>query len=125
MITTEERKEQVKELTEGLAQCIGTDYHHKHQMTGFKYTDGVLYLAEKAKAHWLVDAIFSYMRKEPFQVWELEVTEGKSHRRAELTMREDTNRPLKVHQRIGLTDFPLDNVKLWLINGVLILPSEY
>ncbi len=122
-----------KELThDDLAQFTGTECYYAHWMKSpqgesYKYTDGVHYLAENAGggAYWLLDAIFSYRRKEPFQIWELQVATGKSHRSATLTMKEDTDRPIKVTQKIEYTDFPLTDVKLWLINGILILPSEY
>ncbi len=125
MIKTEDRQEVARELNQGLAHFYGTENYYRHALSGLRYTDGIQYLAEKAGAHWLLDAIFSYRRKEPFQVWKLEVTEGKSRRTALLTMREDTNRPIKVKQKIEFTDFPLDEIEVWLIDGVLILKSEY
>jgi len=108
-----------------LEQFIGTEHYYRHWL-GFNYTDGVQYMAEKAQAHWLLDAVFSYQHEKhvknvPFQVWHLEVT-GSS---AVLTMREDSDQPELVRQEIGYTDFPLDKIDLWLISGVLILPSEY
>ena len=106
-----------------LEQFTGTENYYKHWL-GFNYTDGVKYLAEKAKAYWLLDAIGSYQPKFksiPFQIWELVVKNDKGV----LTMKEDTNSPILVSQKIPYTDFPLDNVKVWLIDGVAILPSEY
>lgn len=85
-------------------------------------TEGVKYLADKGECHWLLDAIFSFHRTDPFQVWTLEVNEDRS---AVLTMREDSGEPIRVKQEIPFTDFPMPKISLWLINGVLILPSEY
>jgi len=104
-----------------LSQFIGTEHYYKHWL-GKVYTDGVKYMAEEGQAYWLLDAIFSYMRTESFQIWELKKTGTTS---AVLTMKEDTNEPILVKQDIPLTDFPLDFIALWLIDGVLILPSEY
>lgn len=108
-----------------LGQFTGTDNYYKHWL-GYKYTDGVKYLAEKTQCYWLLDAIFSYHRKEPFQVWEL-VTfiDGENNKGAILTMRQDTGAKVEVRQEIEYTDFTLPSIKLWLIEGVLILPSEY
>ncbi len=120
-----------KELTQSdLAQFTGTECYYAHWLRSqngesYKYTEGVQYLAEKAGAYWLLDAIFSYRRKESFQIWELLVATGASHKSATLTMKEDTGQPILVTQKIEFTDFPLTDVKLWLIDGVLILPSEY
>ena len=30
-----------------------------------------------------------------------------------------------IKQKIGFTDFPLEKLKLYLIDGVILLPSEY
>ena len=61
----------------------------------------------------------------PFQVWRLEVKDNQ----AVLTMKQDSGRPIEVEQKIPYTNFPLDEMDMWLIddgtNVVLILPSEY
>ena len=59
-------------------------------------------MAEMVGAYWLIDTIFSYSRKEEFQMWTLVVKNG----RALLTMREDKGAPKKVKQKIEFTDFP-------------------
>lgn len=105
-----------------LDMFTGTENYYKHWAGFGVYTDGVLYLAEKANAYWLLDAIFSYRRKESFQLWELKVNKDKS---CILTMKEDSDSPILVKQEIEWTDFPLDYIKLYLIDGVLLLPSEY
>ena len=110
-------------LTEELQQFTGTENYYRHAF-GCKYTDGVQYLAENAKAYWLLDAIFSYARKEPFQIWKLQLSPV-GDKDAVLTMREDSDTPVIVEQLIEYTDFPIEHIELWLIDGVLILPSEY
>lgn len=109
-----------EKLEQGLAQFVGTEEWHKHQF-GLKYTDGVKFLAENSGAYWLVDAIASYQKKESFQLWTLTVTDH----RAVLEMREDSDAPIIVQQNIEFTDFPLPEIKLYLVDGVLMLPSEY
>lgn len=110
------------ELTEyDLCQFTGTEQYYKHWL-GINYTDGVKFMAERGKAYWLIDAIASYRRKEPFQVWSLEVAEDKT---AVLQMKEDSDKPALVRQEIPFTDFPLKKIEFFLIDGVLILPSEY
>ena len=104
-----------------LGQFIGTTQYFRHFL-GLKYTDGVQYMAQAGGAFWLIDVIASYRRKEPFQVWELKVKPDNS---CVVTMREDTDQPTKVRQEILYTDFPLENITLYLIDGVLLLPSEY
>jgi len=108
-------------LQAGLNQCIGTTQYFIHWTKTLKYTDGIKFLADNAGAYWLIDAIASYQRKEPFQLWELKVNDSK----AVLTMKEDTNEPVLVKQEITYTDFPLDEITLYLIDGILLLTSEY
>lgn len=105
-----------------LDQFIGTEQYYKHWL-GSVYTDGVKFLAEKAEAYWLLDIVFSYKRKEPFQVWEF--VKNEDDKGAVVTMKEDSGQPVKVRQEISYADFPLDSVKLYLIDNVLLLPSEY
>ena len=92
-----------------LVQFTGTTTYYRH-WSGLVYTDGVQYLAERAGAYWLIDAIGSYQRYREvsgldMQFWELEVSEDRS---AELRMGEDLPEPLVLRQRIPYTDFPLD-----------------
>ena len=108
-------------LQADLDQFIGTTQYFRHFL-GLKYTDGVKYMADQGRAYWLIDVIASYRRKERFQVWELKVNPDKS---CVVTMREDTGQPTKVRQEILHTDFPLESIKFYLIDGVLLLPSEY
>jgi hypothetical protein len=105
-----------------LGQFIGTVNYYRHWLGG-RHTDGVQYLAEKAGAHWLVDAVFSHRRRESFQIWTLK--KNADDNGAVLTMQEDSGERAKVRQKIPYTDFPLDQIKLYLIDNVLLLTSEY
>ena len=105
-----------------LNQFIGTENYYRHWTRCGVFTDGVQYLAKQAGAYWLIDAVFSYRRREPFQVWTLKKNDDNS---AVLTMQEDSGEPAKVRQKIPFTDFPLNRIKLYLIDSVLLLTSEY
>ena len=115
-----ETKDLKASLKRDLEQFTGTEHYYRH-VFGITYTDGVKYMAEVAGAYWLLDAVASYARKEPFQVWKL----MKQEAGWVLTMQEDSDEPFLVTQVIEFSDFPMDEVTLWLIDGVLILPSEY
>ena len=125
-----------QQIESGLAHCYGTDGYHYNQLFGknFVYTDGIKYLLEAADAYWLMQAIFSYKRKEDFQVWNLKVVNSK----AVLTMKEDTGCHNLVEQEIPFTDFPLDEIEFYAVNDhcgqncewcdahvVLMLKTEY
>ncbi|MEG4850820.1 hypothetical protein QUB10_07910 [Microcoleus sp. B5-D4] len=126
-------------LSQNLKHFGGTEQYYKHWL-GIQYTDGVKYLADNAQCYWLIDAIASHQprlrRKHcltEFQLWFLHV--GKEHEfikpkgknAAVLTCWEDT--PTKetqpaVIQQIPFSDFPLKEIKLFLQEKVLLLPSE-
>jgi hypothetical protein len=122
--------DQTQQLTAAdLAQFTGTTQYFKHTL-GYSYTDGVFFLAEQGRAYWLLDAIFSYQQdtritKNPYlrqiQFWELTVRDDQS---ALLTCFQDTDIPI-LSQEIPFTDFPLPKVKIYVQNGVALLPSEY
>jgi hypothetical protein len=94
-------------------------------------TDGAHYLAEKAGAFWLMDAIASWqthanVRAEPFQVWTL--TRHAAHWQL---VADDGNGRTLAAQRIKHSDFPLESVRLFAcrhdyLRGItILLPSEY
>jgi len=113
-------KLELKEFT-GTEKCYYTPLFPE-----YSYTEGVKYLAEQASAYWLLDFIFRFSDKiaakgEDFLVWKLIVKEDKSA----LLKVEDGNDNLLKKFKIPFTDFPLDQIDLWQIRQVLILPSEY
>lgn len=112
-----------------LNQFRGTSNHYRHLLNQFVYTDGVKYLAEHGQAYWLLDAIASHqptLLKDPklqgFQSWTLTV--NLNNKIAKLVCERDT-KDVVLSQDIPYTDFPLAEVKLYLIKKVLLLPSEY
>lgn len=115
-------------LDADLAQFCGTDNWWKHWTGRITYTDGVKFLAERAGAFWLIDLVASYqtarLRQEEFQVWTLTVDRDRTPV-AVATCQADTDAPVLVRQEIDHTDFPLPSIKLWLVNGALMLPDEY
>lgn len=110
-----------------LAHFYGSDEIYRHSFSKMLYTQGVQHLAERAQCYWLLDAIASWQIKpkvsrEPFQIWTLTVNEKKE---AILTCVRDTGAKPLASQRIGYTDFPLPEMKLYLCDRTLMLPSEY
>ena len=101
-------------------QSNGTGNWYKHWTGAGTYTDGVKAIADAVGGYWLIDAIYSYNRKEEFQLWVLDVSDGK----AVLTMREDSDLKPLVTQNISFTDFPTGKWEFYLENHVLCLPME-
>jgi hypothetical protein len=109
-----------------LAQFTGDLERYRHWTGRLVYTPGILHLAKKADAYWLIDLVASWqihaaVAREDFQIWKLIVRPDQT---ATATATSDTKAPL-ASQDIPHTDFPLPEITLWLIDGTLILPSEY
>lgn len=91
------------------------------------YTEGVLFLAERAGAFWLIDEIVliqpydKRVSAQEFQVWTLKVN---TDRTAQLAC-EDGNGNAVYTKQLSFTDFPLPQVSLWFSNNTLYLPSEH
>jgi hypothetical protein len=121
-------KDQAAELEADLCQFTGTEAYHKFSpFSKLVLTDGVKYLCEKAGAYWLMDAIASYQKRcnademlRAFQIWTLTVEDSSGTLKCE----RDTN-DVAITQNIPYTDFPMPSVKLYCIDGVILLPSEY
>lgn len=123
-----------QELREGLVQFTGTETWYRFSIglvTLGLYTEGVRYLAENADCYWLLTDIFTAqmtqkVRQEPFQVWELGV--DLEAQTAVLTCEDGNHREL-FKQEISFTDFPTEEITLWLETEegtpVLLLPREH
>jgi hypothetical protein len=125
-----------EETNEYVAQCNGCDTVITHRLSGLLYSEGVRYVAEKAGAYWLIDAIFSHVRFSKteqktggFECWRLKLLPEGSVNKAILTC-DDGNGRVVCKQLIPFTDFPFgDGVndrefKLYRENGLLLLPQE-
>lgn len=108
-----------------LSQFTGTERHFRHALSGYVYTDGVQYLAEKGKAYWLIDKILITTRhKQKLQEWGAwKLTVNKDN--TALLVCEDGNGYVLHKEKLDYTDFPLETAELWFMNNTLILPSEY
>ena len=109
-----------------LDHFTGSETWYTHKLfPGFHYTEGVRYVAQSANAYWLLEAIMSKqlkpaLQKQPFQQWKLTVT----GRRGKLICDDGDGKVLH-DQSILFTDFPETGVVIWLVDKVLLLPSEY
>jgi len=124
-----------------LNQCCSTECYRFNVVTKaakMVYTDGVKLMADMCEAWWLIDAIASYQSKcmkdemlRYMQFWTLTVKD----RKAVLKCERDSD-DVFLTQEIPFTDFPLEEMKIWLEPGetsfgnglqtvmVAMLPSE-
>lgn len=118
-------------IREELSQFHGTTEYHKHLFPGKSpiiLTDGCKYIRDACKAYWLFDAILSYqcdkiLKGVNFQIWELK--QLRIDLSWQLTCREDKGSKPLIRQSIEFSDFPLNYIKIWVIDKVALLPSEY
>jgi hypothetical protein len=110
-----------------LAQFTGSTICYADWTNTLRYTEGVRFLAEHARAFWLIDLIASHQRVlvkdsglAEFQLWELRVDVS----RAVAICFRDTDDEI-LRQEIPFTDFPLPRVRLYVEGGVLLLPTEH
>ncbi len=116
-----------RQIATELKQFTGSTTLYKHWL-GLKYTDGIKYLAEETSCYWLLDAIFSHQTKQflsnpklrEFQIWHLRVENNSGI----LICEWDSNQEV-LRQEIEYTDFPLSHIKLYVVEEILILKSEY
>lgn len=124
-------KKSPAELKSTLAQFYASETLTRwNPLTRSVLSDGALYLAEAAGAYWLFDAIDSHLTTRGLTE-DTEFTVARLRRlpddAAELTL-DDGNGVIYATQRIGFTDFPLDEIKLYAeFNGQAwthMLPNE-
>lgn len=104
----------------------GTENLYCHPLSAFVYTDGVKELVEQCKAYWLIDLVISYqtdkrIHAESFQVWELKRCKGDAF----VVIATDGNKNVIARQQISFSDFPYDEVTIWLVDETILLPNEY
>lgn len=84
-------------------------------------------MANVGESYWLIDEI-AFKQNDPrfkaeqMQVWTLSVDLEKS---TALLTCEDGNYNVFYKKKITYTDFPLDEIKIFFVNNVILLPSEY
>jgi len=100
----------------------GTETVWKHAC-GLLYTDGVRTFAQDHAAYWTLDVVASYLprlKKYEFFVVYFDVDGSKCH----FHVREDSDLPNVVVQEIPFTALEV-SVKFYLIDGMLMFPSDY
>jgi hypothetical protein len=116
-----------KDNPSDLCQFYGTEMWHRDPlMVNMVFTDGVKHVADTRQAYWLIMFIYAryvhmkVFKNEPFITIEM-TTEDDT---AEVVFTDGNNNILHVEE-IDYTDYPDEGVCMWLIDGVLMLPSEY
>ena len=120
-LVPDEKRERYKAISD-LSGFTGTECYYKY-MFGVVITDGVRYVAEKAGCFWLLDLIASDFNQRNFErtFYRLDVFEDRTFR----LMRSDGDNEYELVLEYHYTDFPMPEFRIWAMDGVLMLPSEY
>jgi hypothetical protein len=125
-------KTQVNKIKAELQHFIGSETFYKIPLIGTRFTDGIKYLADAAECFWLVtDASViakSLMDKSYFITVDFKRLSEKEREESQceaLINYSDGNGHIFETHKYHVTDFPLDELRLFFIDGTLMLPSEY
>ncbi|CAH8283421.1 hypothetical protein EV196_102381 [Mariniflexile fucanivorans] len=125
-------KTQVNKIKADLQHFIGSETFYKIPLIGTRFTDGIKYLADTAECFWLVtDASViakSLMSKSYFVTVDFKRLSEKerAEKQCEAIINySDGNDNIFETHRYNVTDFPLDELRLFFVDNTLMLPSEY
>ncbi|MCM4168404.1 hypothetical protein KCTC52924_01976 [Arenibacter antarcticus] len=121
-----------KEINEGLQHFHGSEIVFQLPLLKTKFTDGIKYLAHAAECFWLVTDTSviakSLMNKSRFItiVFKKCSEQEKENLGYEATIvYSDGNGNIYETHKYNITDFPLDQLRLFFVDDTLMLPSEY
>jgi len=125
-------KAQVNEIKEGLQHFHGTEMFYQIPLLRTRFTDGLKYLSEAAECFWLITDTSviakSLMNRSEFITIDFkrlsEERQDSTGYEAEIIYTDGNDNILEKHG-YRATDFPLDELRLFFVNGTLMLPSEY
>ena len=125
-------KAQVNEIKEGLQHFHGTEMFYQIPLLRTRFTDGLKYLANVADCFWLITDTSviakSLMNRSEFVTIDFKrLPEDKQDftgYEAEIIYSDGNNNILEKHG-YRVTDFPLDELRLFFVDNTLMLPSEY
>lgn len=106
-----------------LAEFHCTENYYKHWIPGYVFTDGVHYLCGEGNCMWLLDIAITHAQNYPNN--HMIVAEFRSLGDGGIVSIEDGNDNILITQKLEFADAPMDNIVLWVIEGVVLLPSEY
>ena len=122
----------VNEIKEGLQHFHGSEMFFQIPLIRTRFTSGIKYLAEVANCFWLVTDTSviarSLMDKSYFITIDFKrLTDDEQEKfgcEAMITYGDGNDLIFEKH-RYNMTDFPLDELRLYFVDNTLMLPSEY
>lgn len=123
---------QSKHLIEQLQGFCGSTTCYQIPMLRTKYTEGIKYLADQAQCHWLITdtavVCKSLKHKSSFILVLFKrysnTVQKRTHKEAKITYA-NGNGVILFEQEYEYTDLPLNELRLFYTNDMLMLPNEY
>ncbi len=120
------------ELRNNLATFTGTETFYKIPLLNTHFTDGIKYLADTANCFWLVTDTSviakSLLNRSSFITIDFkklsEDVQDALGYEALIEYSDGNGNVFETHNYRS-TDFPLDAIRLFFVDGTLLLPSEY
>lgn len=141
MKTTQPEPTTAAELEAALSGFIGSEHHFispTFGTRGLRYTDGIRAMAELAGAYWLLDEIHITAIENPqFKsgFWAVRMESQDNKGRLLITFDfQDDGTPIDLQGNVGkadfsqefdYTDFPEGAFNFYILDGVILLTSEY
>lgn len=125
---TTETKLTYEEFTNNLEQHIGTQKYYRLGLTPIVATDGIKYFAETCSCFWLLDDItINLFKKHQELGWLFVDIEVNKRHTVHITARQDKDMPVVYDKKIRdlCKLIPVGKYSIWLMDNVLLLPSEY
>lgn len=121
-----------RQIKERIQHFNGSLVLYQIPIIGTKFTEGIKYLAEAGECYWLVTDT-SVIAKSLMDKSRFISIDFKKFTQEEKTIMgyeakidySDGNGLIFETQKYHLTDFPLDEIRLFFVDDTLMLPSEY
>ena len=111
-----------KELEENLCHFTGTEMYHRLTLGNMLATDGVAYFAENAEAYWLVTDVSAIVPTLDSEFVGISIES--SNNKATIVYDDGNGNILHKH-KYDYTDLPEGVWEFYVIDNVMLLPSEY
>lgn len=123
---------QVSKIEMELRCFTGTEMYYFIPLLGTRYTDGLKYLANAADCYWLITdvSVIAKSLKHRSRWVTIDFKKVPKAQRKSLgyeaeIIYSDGNDNILERQLYGITDFLMDELRLFFVNDTLMLPSEY
>lgn len=116
----------MKNANDLYANFTCTNAYYTTMVEPYVFTDGVKAMCEECGCYWFLNLILSHqhtpkVKAETFQVWHLK----RIFQEQFTATADDGNGNIIARQNIEFSDFAFDEATVWLVDEVLLLPSEY